>query len=352
MSTPAATRLADARALFPAARGYLDSATIGLPPATAVAELEAALEEWRTGRADAPGYDAWVERGRAAFARLVDVHRKLVAIGGQVSAFSGVVAASLPAGAEVLCAERDFASVLFPFLVQRERGLRVRTVPLERLADELAPDTTLVAFSAVQSSDGRVADLDAIVSATARHGAATLLDATQAVGWLPIDASRFDYVACSAYKWLLSPRGTAFLTVREERLGEVTPQLAGWYAGEEPWASLYGEPLRLASDARRLDLSPAWLSWVGAAPALELLADIGAGAIHAHATGLADRFRSALRIEPAGSAIVALSAPGAGERLAQAGIRASRREDAARLSFHVYNDEEDVEAALAALTGV
>ena len=33
---------------------------------------------------------------------------------------------------------------------------------------------------------------------------------------------------------------------------------AGWYAGQHPWESIYGTPLRLAEDARRFDVSPAW----------------------------------------------------------------------------------------------
>ena len=41
----------------------------------------------------------------------------------------------------------------------------------------------------------------------------SLIDSTQASGWLPLDAGRFDYVACSGYKWLLGPRGTAFFFV-------------------------------------------------------------------------------------------------------------------------------------------
>jgi selenocysteine lyase/cysteine desulfurase len=345
----AAAQLEQAQALFPAARGYLDSATIGLPPATAVAELETAVEQWRRGEASAPGYDAWVDRSRAAFARLVGVPEQLVAIGGQVSSFAGVVAASLPADAEVVCPEGDFASVIYPFLVQRERGVSVRVVPLERLADELRPETSVVAFSAVQSSDGRLADLDAVVAAAASCGTATLLDATQACGWLPLDAGRFDYLACSAYKWLLSPRGTCFMTIRAEQLDKLTPHLAGWYAGEERWATLYGHPLRLARDARRLDLSPAWLSWVGTAPAVELLAEIGAEAIRDHAVGLANRVREGLGMEPSNSAIVSLRAQGAGERLERAGIRASLRADGARIGFHLYNDGEDAEAVLAAL---
>mgnify|MGYP006172065081 CR=1 FL=1 len=37
----------------------------------------------------------------------------------------------------------------------------------------------------------------------------------------------------------------------------------------------YGGVLRLAADARRLDVSPAWFNWVAAAPTLELVEESG-----------------------------------------------------------------------------
>ena len=48
-----------------------------------------------------------------------------MAVGSQVSAFAGLVAASLPAGCEVLTAAGEFTSVVFPFLAQARRGVRV-----------------------------------------------------------------------------------------------------------------------------------------------------------------------------------------------------------------------------------
>jgi selenocysteine lyase/cysteine desulfurase len=62
-----------------------------------------------------------------------------------VSAFVGLVAASLPPGSEVLTVEGDFTSVLFPFLARAEAGTTVREVALEALADEVRPSTSLVA---------------------------------------------------------------------------------------------------------------------------------------------------------------------------------------------------------------
>jgi len=334
---------------FPDARGYLDTGTLGLPPVAAADELQQAVDAYRHGRANARAYDDWVERGRRAFARLAGVPAAHVAVSSQASVSAGLVAASLPAGAEVVCAANDFTSVLFPFLVQRERGVTVRVVALEDVAQAVSDTTTVVAVSAVQSADGRIADLDALERGAAAHGAATFIDATQALGWLPLDASRFDFVACAAYKWLLCPRGVAFFIVRPERLDGIVPHAAGWFAGEDRWESIYGEPLRLAADARRLDLSPAWLSWVGAAPALELLAGLTTDE-RARGVRLASAARKALHVPPSNSAIVMATAAGAKERLERAGVKAAVRDGAVRVCFHLYNDEDDVDRVVSALS--
>jgi selenocysteine lyase/cysteine desulfurase len=334
---------------FAAGPGYLDTASVGVPPRRTVDAMREALAAWATGTARPPEYDPVVAGARAAFARLVRADAQDVCIGSQASALAGLVAASLPDGARVLAARGDFTSVLFPFLAQEDRGVRVTLVDLRDLPDAVGAGTDLIAVSAVQSATGAIADLEAIAGAATHHGARTYVDATQACGWLPLDAGRFDFLASATYKWLLSPRGSAFMAVRPERLEEVRPNAAGWYAGADVWTSIYDAPLRLATSARRLDVSPAWLSWVGTLPALELIAETGVEAIHAHDVGLADRLRAGLGMEPAGSAIVAIDRPGAAERLAAAGIQASTRAGAARLSFHLYNTADDVDRVLTAL---
>lgn len=305
-------RLEQARDEFAADGIYLNTATLGLPPRRAWRALQAALADWRAGTADAVQYDVPLAAARSCYAALVGVDPAAVAVGSQVSVFAGLVAAALPDGSEVLTAAGDFTSILFPFHAQAGRGVVVREVPLERLADAVTSRTALVSVSAVQSADGRVTDLDDLEAACVVHGTRVLLDTTQAVGWLPIDASRFAYTTGGGYKWLLSMRGTAYFTVQPERLDDLVPNNAGWYAGESRWDSIYGAPLRLAADARRFDVSPAWHSWVAAAPALELLADVGVPALHAHAVGLAERFRAATGLPPGDSAIVSAVADARG----------------------------------------
>jgi selenocysteine lyase/cysteine desulfurase len=332
---------------------YVNTASIGLPPRRVAKAVDEALEVWRTGRAEAADYDAIVDRARRQFAALVGVSSDRVAIGNQVSTFSGLVAAALPDGARVLAAEEDFSSVLFPFLAHADRGVRVETVPLDRLVEAIRPGVHLVAASAVQSADGRIVPggLEGFASAAAEHGCLTYVDATQAVGWLPFDAGRFDFVSCAAYKWLLSPRGTAFGVVRPERLDMIRPLYAGWYAGDDPWTSIYGSPLRLAKDARRLDISPAWLSWAGTVPALDLLGKVGIAAIHRHDVGLANALRRRLGLPNGDSAVVTVAIDGGLERLRAAGIKASIRAGAVRVSFHLHNTESDVDVVARALGG-
>jgi selenocysteine lyase/cysteine desulfurase len=328
---------------------YLDSATYGLPMASALRELTTVTSAWAAGTYNPLACDEAISRSRAAFARMHTVSDEDVAIGHQVSPFVGVIAGSLPHGSRVVAAEGDFTSLLFPFLAA---GCEVCTVPLERLAEAIDGGTDLVAVSAVQSATGRLADLDALVGAAEHHDVLTLVDSTQACGWLPLDASRFSVMIAGGYKWLCHPRGTAFMTVGASMRERLVPLSAGWYAGENPWETCYGTPLRLAGDSRRFDVSPAWFNWHMAATALELLEQLGVAKIHEHDIALAGRLRAGLGLEPHGSAFVSLDAgPEAAERLARAGVKASVRAGRVRLSCHLYNDDADVDRALDALSG-
>ena len=205
-----------------------------------------------------------------------------MAVGATVSGLIAQVAAAIPDGTRVLAPEPEFVSLLFPFLAQAERGVTVEVVPLDRLAEAIDARTDVVAVSAVQSSTGEVADLDAIEAAARHHGALTVIDATHAIGWLPLDASRFDAVACACYKWLMCPRGTAFMVLTEALEERMTPHQAGWFAATDPLKDQFGPPLRLGDGARRFDTSPAWFSWVGTEPALALLNEIGVETVHEH----------------------------------------------------------------------
>jgi selenocysteine lyase/cysteine desulfurase len=342
--------VAEAQAHWRPETTYLNTATYGLPPLQAWDALQAALADWRGGRVSFEDWMPATERAREQFARMTGARVDDVAIGANVSGLLGMVAAAVPDGTRVLAAEHEFTSLIFPFLAQQGRGVEVAFVPLERLADAIDGSTGVVAFSAVQSSNGDVAALDDIAAAARHHGALTVVDASQALSWLPLDATRFDVVAAHAYKWLMSPRGTAFMSLDPGLAERVVPDGAGWFATEDVFGTYYGGPLRLAASARRFDTSPAWFNWIATAPALELINRIGVQAIHEHDVRLANRFRAGLGLPPGDSAIVSADAPHAEEAFARAGILASARAGRLRASFHVYNTDADVDAALNALT--
>jgi selenocysteine lyase/cysteine desulfurase len=90
---------------------------------------------------------------------------------------------------------------------------------------------------------------------------------------------------------------------------------------------------------------------VGTLPALELLDEVGIAAIHRHDLGLANALRGRLGLPASDSPIVTLAAAGGLERLRAAGIRASVRAGAVRVSFHLHNTDADVEAVARALGG-
>lgn len=336
---------------------YLNTASHGLPPLRTATAVRTVVDGMTAGHIDMVGYFARVDATRAAFARIAGTTADRVAVGTAVSTHIGMVAASLPSGAEVVVADDDFSSVVNPFTVRDD--LKLRSVPLESLAEAVGPATTLVAVSAVQSADGRIADLAAVRAATRAAGARMLVDATQATGWLPYRADDFDYVVCGAYKWLLCPRGTSFLVVSQEAqdAGALTPVHAGWVAGERPWSDCYGPIARLAPDARRYDESVPFLPYLGAEASLSLIEEIGAETVGAHDRALAARFRtgvarlgSGYEPVPGDSAIVAVPGmDGAADALARAGIVASARNGNLRVAFHLYNTEADVDRLLDAL---
>jgi selenocysteine lyase/cysteine desulfurase len=341
------------RSEFTPSTTYLNTASRGVPPARTVRALRASLEAAADGRPDDMFTD--VEACRASFARLAGVPVSRVAVGSSVAVFGGLIAASLPAGAEVLTADGDFSSMVNPFHVRDD--LKVRSVPLERIAESVRPDTALVAVSSVQSADGRIADLGALRAAAGAHGSHTYLDVSQSVGWLPLEAGDWDYVVSVTYKWLCGLKGGAFLVVPED-LGGLTPVFAGWVAGEDPWASNYGPVTELAQSARRFDQSPALPAYTGTRHALELIEELGVDAVQAHDLALAGRFLDGLRrlghepVPAPGSAIV--SVPRLGYRATElhaAGIHVSDRAGNLRAAFHLHNTTEDVDRLLDVLSG-
>jgi selenocysteine lyase/cysteine desulfurase len=328
-----------------ATRGYLNTASVGLPPDAAVRAGHEALQRWQ----EAPDWLAWEAVGeecRGAFATLVGAEPTDVALVGAAHVAAGMLASALPdaasGGANVVALRDEHQSALWPFLALQSRGYELRLVARDELAAAVDDRTALVALSLVQSADGALIDLAAIDG----HDALVYVDGTQAVGVVDIPIERIDVLAVSAYKWLHCPRGIAFMVVPERRRRTLDPVLASWKAAPEPWGDPYGPPRTLTDDARRFDLSLPWLLAPTALASLTLLGEVGIGRVGEHCRGLAGACAEALDLAPTGTSI--LSVPGAdGDRVRAAGLRCSVRGGQVRFAFGVYNDLEDVEAAVA-----
>lgn len=349
--------LAAARSLFRPADGlaYLDTATYGLPPLPTVAALEAATRAWQAGTAN--WIDDWDRPGdqcRVDFATLIGAEAAEIASIPATSVGVGIVADRLGPGDEVIVPADEFTSTMYPLLVAGEAGANVREVAFERLAESVGPETRLIAFSLVQMQTGLMADLEGILDAAERHGARVFVDATQAVPFVEVSAAidRIDYLACSAYKHLLSPRGVAFMYVRRDRWPELRPILSNWRAADDPFGRYFGGPLALADDARRFDISRAWFPWIAAVESLRLLVTWREQGLFDGVCALAERLAHELGQPWHGSTLVSppiADAETVGRALLEAGIKASVRGTAVRLSPHIYTTEADVDRAIAAL---
>lgn len=351
-SVIAAARVGEAAVHFDGGRGYLNACSLGIPPRSVAQVLQEDTAAWLAGQVTPGGYRMTVEETRLRFARLLSCSASEVAIGSQTSVIASLFAAAVPPGAEVLCVEGDFSSMVYPFLVAaRVGGYTVRHVPVDEIADSVTARTALISFSLIQSVDGTVADAAAIRAAAAAHGALTLCDLTQAAGAIPVAARDFDATITNAYKWLMCPRGVVFLTIGERAASVLRPLHAGWYAGRDIADSFYGPSMDLADDARRFDVSPAFSAWVGANAALEFLEQFDIGEVWNHDVALADAFAEGIGSSTRGRSIVTVDDPEglAFAALRRAGMQATAPAGRLRVSFHIWNTPSDVHLAVSAL---
>ena len=257
----------------------------------------------------------------------------------------GLVASSLPEGSRVLAPDVEFTSTLFPFLVQaaprRDGPHRARR--RARRGDRRRRRTSSRS-APCRWRPARWQTSKRSPAAANAHGALTVVDATQACGWLPLD-------------------GYALRHRRGRRL-QVAPLAArhrvhGGRAGPARRRSSRRQPAgtRARTSTRRTSAArcgsqrtpaastPRPPGTAGSAPRRRSRSSrrSGSSAIHAHDVGLANRFRAGLGLEPGDSAIVFVDVPGAAARLERAGIRAAVRGGRVRTSWHLYNTDADVD---------
>ena len=214
------------RALFglPEGIAYLNCAALAptLAPACE-AGLRGMMARARPWSLSPEKLTAEVGRARSLFAGLIGASTRDIAIVPATSYGIAVAARNVPLGVGqrvILPAGQHYSNV-FPWLARaRETGASVVAVPgpmasswtpaLLKAIDERA---AVVAVPNCDWLDGRMVDLDAVATRCRQVGAALVIDATQSLGVLPLDVGRLrpDFVACSAFKWLLGPSNIGLL---------------------------------------------------------------------------------------------------------------------------------------------
>jgi selenocysteine lyase/cysteine desulfurase len=358
------------RELFPALHSTVWLDTPAAPPGAlpVVQALRGVVSAWSRGEFDQHAWDAAAGEARSLFAQLVGADPATVSVHGSLAEAAATVARSLPPGpGEVVVPAEEFRSNLFPWLALARDGRNVVTVRgrggatrAKDLAGALTTRTVLLAVSEVTSREGQRLDLLALRAAADRVGARLFVNLTQSLGVLRFDPSvvRPDYLAVHGYKWLLCPRGAAWLATRPDRVEELRPLAPNWKSTGQPYG-YFGGPMRLAANAARCDASPAWFSWIGACAALRLIGGLDPGQVERHCLDLATEFTSQAatiglpRASGGPPSQIAVLRTEKAERIAarlrQEGIRATALGDRIRFGFHYFNTDHDVAAALDAL---
>ncbi len=91
--------------------------------------------------------------------------------------------------------------------------------------------TRLVSVSAVSYKTGtRVPFLAELAGVAHRHGAYFCVDATQALGRVPVPLDGVDFLVSSSYKWLLGTHGLGITYIAPALRERLEPGTAGWFS--------------------------------------------------------------------------------------------------------------------------
>jgi selenocysteine lyase/cysteine desulfurase len=272
-------------------------------------------------------------------------------------------------GDNVVVGQSEFPSVLLAWQRLRARGVEVRAVGREAVVtpDEIAAAvdrrTRVIAASHVGYLTGARHDLGRLRALADRVGARLVVDASHALGVVPVDGTLCDVVVACCYKWLLAVHGVGVFYVNSRRWPELRAPWVGWHSThrEEDWRRR--TEYRLREDGSRFEAgNPPFLPVYVLESALRTLDALEVPAVEAYVLALGGALRAGL--VKLGLPVLTPEAPDerAGnlvfasdrcleveQRLRDVGVLVWAGDGRVRLSVHAYNDEADVARALGAL---
>ena len=375
------------RADFPRARtaAYFDNASSHPLSVHSTAALHRYVE-WLSHDVGEPWWPNWAgtrDDSKALFARLINADPGEIAHGrSTVETESNLLNGMTDhlAGGNIVTCDLSFSANLYNYKMRERDGLDVRIVPhrdwqidMAAMEQAIDADTRLVSIALVSNVNGFVADIASLSDLAHARGAYLYADIMQAAGAVPIDVrtSGIDMAACSTFKWLMGVKGFGYVYVRADLQGTVvapTQHAGGVSFNYEPWiddpdATRPAVDFRPTEGPGRYEVSyPSYEGAVCAQQSLQYIERLGVANIRAHARELTDRLHDELprlgydSITPRDndSPILSFVSPDPGQtvsRCQEAGVHVAMRfGNKLRLAPSVYNNHEDVDQLLSALT--
>lgn len=354
---------------------YTSSCSQGALSVDVRAAYEQYLADW--DEKGAP-WELWVERAesvRDRFARLLNATSDEIAVTTSVSAaVSSLLSGVRHSGGrnKIVMSDFEFPTIGQIVHAQELAGVKVEHVPatpevtisLERMAEAIDEETSIVAITHVCFRNGSKTDVKEVIRLAHEAGALVLLDSFQAVGAVPIDVRdlNVDFVTGGTLKYLLGSAGLAFLYCRADLLPQIVPTQTGWFADEDiNKMDIYD--YSPSPTARKFESGTPPIPNIYAGIAgLDLMHEVGIAETEEHVGRLTAQLIDGLdRIgakmvtprDPAKHgpmiAVATTDQNAMVAALAEDRIVTSARDGNVRLAWHCYNSEEDVEAVIAGL---
>jgi selenocysteine lyase/cysteine desulfurase len=368
------------RSLFPLTQHFIFMNHAGVAPMSdrARAAIEALMEHL-TARPYADGLaQEEADRLRRSIGHLIGAEPETIAMVRGTGHGLSLLAQGLDwrEGDNVVGARGEYPTNVYPWMALHDRGVEYRmAAPDEgRITPEsvlgLVDDRTrVVALSHVEFWNGYRVDIAAIGAELDRRGVIFAVDGTQSVGALRLDLSRLpvDFLAASAYKWMLGPIGIGFCYCRPELLHRLRPVLVGRGTVKREH-EYFDYDYDVGETSRRFEESSiSLLDMAALQAAVDLLLEVGTETIERRVLALASRLASGLAertyevVEPwprearESSGIVSFRKPGATPHEVLRDLNAARvvgrvHGDFVRLAPHFYNTPEEVERVLDVLS--
>jgi len=370
---------------IPAGLTYINGAyTHPMPVGAAEAVRRNAEERSRPGRINDPGHDALAKQVKEQFAALINARPSEISYVPSTSTGENLVFNSLGiigSGGNVVTDALHFDGMILHLqTLQREQGLdlriampkegRIELRDLERLVDK---KTKLIELSLVAMYNGFQHDLKAVCDLAHAHGAYVYADIIQAAGATPIDvrASGVDFCSCSSFKWLMGDFGLGFLFAREDLLPKIRRPQVGYHSAkhmdthflpyDQPGSTPFTWELGADASAHFEAGSNGYGPMAALGYSLPYIRQLGVEAIETHRQPLLERLRKEMPrlgfepITPAGtkSALITFIVKERQpvlERLMKATINVRLGAHFLRVSPSVYNDMQDIDRILEALS--